>query len=131
MSQHFLIFFSAAVVTNCVVLGRQEAFASRNTVGLSVLDAIGNGVGFTIALLLMGIPREVLGNGTFLGVRVMPHAFDPWVVMMLPPGGFFMIGILLLGANWHDLRKISRAKAVAPAAAPATAPAREPEGALV
>ena len=123
--------YIALIVTNCVVLGRQEAFASRNTVGLSVLDAIGNGVGFTIALLLMGIPREVLGNGTFLGVHVMPAGFDPWVVMMLPPGGFFMIGILLLGANWHDLRKGARAKAAGPAAAPAAAPAREPEGALV
>ena len=92
------------------MLGRQEAFASRNTVGLSVLDALGNGVGFTIALLLMGIPREVLGNGTFLGVHVMPHAFEPWVVMMLPPGGFFMIGMLLLVANWRDLRKLARAQ---------------------
>jgi len=123
--------YIALIVTNCVVLGRQEAFASRNTVGLSVLDALGNGVGFTIALLLMGIPREVLGNGTFLGVHVMPAGFDPWVVMMLPPGGFFMIGILLLGANWHDLRRIARARAVAPATAPATAPAREREEALV
>jgi electron transport complex protein RnfE len=123
--------YIALIVTNCVVLGRQEAFASRNTVGLSILDAIGNGVGFTIALLLMGIPREVLGNGTFLGVRVMPHAFDPWVVMMLPPGGFFMIGVLLLVANWHDLRKVERATAVRRATAPAAAPAREPEGALV
>ena len=58
-----------------------------------MLDALGNGFGFTIALLLMGIPREVLGNGTFLGVRVMPDAFDPWVVMMPPPSGFFMIGV--------------------------------------
>ena len=123
--------YIALIVTNCIVLGRQEAFASRNTVGLSVLDALGNGVGFTIALLLMGIPREVLGNGTFLGVRVMPNAFDPWVVMMLPPGGFFMIGVLLLVANWHDLRKVARSKAVERAAAPATAPVREPEGALV
>ncbi len=123
--------YIALIVTNCIVLGRQEAFASRNTVGLSVLDAIGNGVGFTIALLLMGIPREVLGNGTFLGVRVMPDAFAPWVVMMLPPGGFFMIGVLLLVANWHDLRKVARAKAVGRAAAPTTAAAREPEAALV
>jgi electron transport complex protein RnfE len=112
------------------VLGRQEAFASRNTIGLSVLDALGNGAGFTIALLLMGIPREVLGNGTFLGVRVMPNAFDPWVVMMLPPGGFFMIGVLLLVANWHDLRKVARSKAVERAAAPAKA-LREREEALV
>ncbi|HTK48981.1 MAG TPA: electron transport complex subunit RsxE [Gemmatimonadaceae bacterium] len=123
--------YIALIVTNCVVLGRQEAFASRNTVGLSVLDALGNGAGFTIALLLMGIPREVLGNGTFLGARVMPHAFDPWVVMMLPPGGFFMIGVLLLGANWHDLRKIARAAPAARAAAPVAVPAREPEEVLV
>ena len=93
-------------------------------------EILGNGFGFTIALLLMGIPREVLGNGTFLGVRVMPDAFDPWVVMMLPPGGFFMIGVLLLVTNWHDLRKVARARAAERAAVPA-APAREPEGALV
>ena len=123
--------YIALIVTNCIVLGRQEAFASRNTVGLSVLDALGNGFGFTIALLLMGIPREVLGNGTFLGVRVMPNAFDPWVVMMLPPGGFFMIGVLLLVANWHDLRKVARARVAARTAAPAMAPARVPEEALV
>jgi Na+-translocating ferredoxin:NAD+ oxidoreductase subunit E len=123
--------YIALIVTNCVVLGRQEAFASRNTVGLSVLDAVGNGVGFTVALLLMGIPREVLGNGTFLDVRVMPASFEPWVVMMLPPGGFFMIGVLLLLANWHDLRRIAREKAgVQPAPRVAT-PAREPEAALV
>jgi H+/Na+-translocating ferredoxin:NAD+ oxidoreductase subunit E len=123
--------YIALIVTNCIVLGRQEAFASRNTVGLSVLDALGNGIGFTIALLLMGIPREVLGNGTFLGVRVMPHTFDPWVVMMLPPGGFLMIGVLLLVANWHDLRKAARSKAATRVAAPVATPAREPEEALV
>ncbi len=123
--------YIALIVTNCIVLGRQEAFASRNTVGLSVLDALGNGFGFTIALLLMGIPREVLGNGTFLGVRVMPDAFDPWVVMMLPPGGFFMIGVLLLVTNWHDLRKVARARADERAVVPTTARTREPEEALV
>ena len=119
--------YIALIVTNCIVLGRQEAFASRNTVGLSVLDALGNGIGFTIALLLMGIPREVLGNGTFLGVHVMPASFEPWVVMMLPPGGFLMIGVLLLLINWHDLRRAARPTAAAPAAhAPVAAtPARE------
>src|SRR5689334_3251631 len=109
--------YIALIITNCIVLGRQEAFASRQPVGLAILDALGNGLGFTIALLLMGIPREVLGNGTFLGVHVMPHSFEPWVVMMLPPGGFFMIGLLLLGANWRDLRKKTRAEialAIAP-----------------
>jgi H+/Na+-translocating ferredoxin:NAD+ oxidoreductase subunit E len=91
---------------------------------------LGNGIGFTIALLLMGIPREVLGNGTFLGVHVMPHSFEPWVVMLLPPGGFFMIGALLLLANWADLRKLARAKRPTAAAA-VSPPAQEPEAALV
>ena len=100
--------YIALIITNCIVLGRQEAFASRQPVGLSLLDALGNGIGFTIALLLMGIPREVLGSGTFLGVQVMPASFEPWVVMVLPPGGFFMIAALLLVANWHDLRKLER-----------------------
>lgn len=99
--------YIALIITNCIVLGRQEAFASRQPIGLSLLDALGNGAGFTIALLLMGIPREVLGSGTFLGVQVMPTSFEPWVVMVLPPGGFFMIAALLLVANWHDLRKLS------------------------
>ena len=99
--------YIALIITNCIVLGRQEAFASRQPIGLSLLDALGNGTGFTIALLLMGIPREVLGSGTFLGMQVMPRSFEPWVVMVLPPGGFFMIAALLLVANWHDLRKKS------------------------
>ena len=120
--------YIALIITNCIVLGRQEAFASRNVVGLSILDALGNGVGFTIALLLMGIPREVLGAGTFLGVHVMPHAFEPWVVMLLPPGGFFMIGVLLLVVNWHDLRKLARERAAMPAAVAVVAsPPKTPE----
>ena len=126
--------YIALIITNCIVLGRQEAFASRQPVGLAILDALGNGSGFTIALLLMGIPREVLGNGTFLGYHVMPGAFEPWVVMMLPPGGFLMIGILLLVANWRDLRVKARVAATTPAApvaVPATAaPQRVPEAAL-
>ena len=123
--------YIALIITNCIVLGRQEAFASRNVVGLSILDALGNGVGFTIALLLMGIPREVLGNGTFLGVRVMPHSFEPWVVMLLPPGGFFMIGVLLLVANWADLRKIARTRAAHAAAVVVRPETQRPEAALV
>jgi electron transport complex protein RnfE len=125
--------YIALIITNCIVLGRQEAFASRQPVGMSILDALGNGGGFTVALLLMGIPREVLGNGTFLGVRVMPDSFEPWVVMLLPPGGFFMIGVLLLAVNWVDLRKAARERAKARPAgvvAPAAAP-RRPEVAAV
>jgi len=126
--------YIALIITNCIVLGRQEAFASRQPVPLATLDALGNGFGFTIALLMMGIPREVLGNGTFLGVHVMPHSFEPWVVMMLPPGGFFMIGVLLLAANWRDLRAHARhdlEHALAAEAAARAAESTEPEVALV
>jgi electron transport complex protein RnfE len=125
--------YIALIITNCIVLGRQEAFASRQPVGLSVLDALGNGIGFTIALLLMGIPREVLGNGTFLSMRVMPVSFEPWVVMLLPPGGFFMIGVLLLVTNWADLRKLARERAAKEAAVDVAAPpeTKEPEAVLV
>ena len=125
--------YIALIITNCIVLGRQEAFASRQPVPLAMLDALGNGLGFTIALLMMGIPREVLGNGTFLGLHVMPHSFEPWVVMMLPPGGFFMIGLLLLGANWRDLRRQTRARVEHEIAAdtPELTRSEEPEVAVV
>ena len=97
--------YIALMVTNCIVLGRQEAFASRNPVGRSILDALGSGTGFTLALLMMGIPREVLGNGTFMGIDVMGPRFEPWVVMILPPGGFLMIGVWLVAVSWREQRK--------------------------
>lgn len=100
--------YIALIVTNCIVLGRQEAFASKNSIARSALDALGSGTGFTVALLLMGIPREVLGNGTFLGVNVMGPSFEPWVVMVLPPGGFLMIGLLLIGLAWREQRAARR-----------------------
>lgn len=117
--------YIALMVTNCIVLGRQEAFASRNGVGRSILDALGSGTGFTLALLMMGIPREVLGNGSFLGYDVMGPRFEPWVVMILPPGGFLMIGIWLVLVSWREQRKAAvrnRARQSAAAAAAAGAP---------
>jgi electron transport complex protein RnfE len=79
--------FVALIVVNCIILGRAEAFASRNTVGRSVLDATGMGIGFTWVMLVMGSVREVLGSGTWLGIRVFGESFEPWVIMVLPPGG--------------------------------------------
>ena len=96
--------YIALIVVNCTILGRQEAFASKQPIGRSVLDAAGTGAGFTLALLLMGAPRELLGNGTLLGVDVMGPSFEPWVVMVLPPGGFLMIGCLLIGIGWWNGR---------------------------
>lgn len=97
--------FIALIVVNCIILGRQEAFASRNRVGRAALDAVGTGAGFMIAMVLMSGMREVLGSGTLLGVSLFGPAYEPWVIMILPPGGFFTLGVLLLAfAWWHERR---------------------------
>ncbi len=92
--------FVALIVVNCIILGRQEAFASRQPVGRAVLDAVGTSAGFIVALLLMGAPREILGSGSLLGISLFGPSFEPWIIMILPPGGFFMIGVLLLVKSW-------------------------------
>jgi electron transport complex protein RnfE len=97
--------FIALIVVNCLILGRQEAFASKHSVGLSILDALGMSLGFTFALLCIGIPREILGSGTLFNIPLFGAHFEPWVVMILPPGGFFMLGFLLLVFNWYRKRK--------------------------
>lgn len=83
------------IVVNCIILGRQEAFSSKNTVGRSLIDALGMSLGFTLALLLLSSIREILGMGTFLGHQVMGAWFKPWIIMILPPGAFITLGILL------------------------------------
>ncbi len=101
--------FIALIVVNCLILGRQESFASKNTVGLSILDALGMSLGFTFAMLCIGIPREILGSGSLFNISLFGDAFEPWVVMILPPGGFFMLGFLLLGFNWYAKKKSQNA----------------------
>lgn len=88
--------FIQLIVVNCVILGRAEAYASKQKVRTAVVNALGMGSGFTIALLALGGVRELLGSGTLLGFGVMPANFEPWVVMVLPPGGFFVLGAWLL-----------------------------------
>jgi electron transport complex protein RnfE len=105
--------FIALIVVNCIILGRAEAFASKNKPAKAFVDAAGAGVGFTFALFCMGAVREILGFGSFLGVRIMPEGFEPWSVMILPPGGFFTLGGWLLVFNWLKERK--RRRAAAPA----------------
>ncbi len=97
--------FIALIVVNCMILGRQEAFASKQPVGRALLDAVGTGVGFAIALLMMGGFREILGNGSFLGFPLFGADFQPWIVMILPAGGFFTLGFILLGFGWWEERK--------------------------
>jgi electron transport complex protein RnfE len=103
--------FVALIVVNCIILGRQEAFAGKNPVGRSVLDAVGMGIGFMIMMLIMGSVREVLGSGTLLGVSLFGPRFEPWVIMVLPPGGFFTLAFVLLTLAWWKERTAQRAKA--------------------
>ena len=97
--------FIPLIVSNCLLLARQEAFSARNNVFRSTLDAIGTGVGFTLGLTMVGTVREILGNGSWLGIQVLPSTFEPWVIMNLPPGGFLSFGFVLLGlAAWRARR---------------------------
>ena len=97
--------FVALIVVNCIILGRQEAFASRRPVGRSLLDAVGTGAGFMVALLLLGAVRELLGSGSLLGVPLFGDRFEPWIVMILPPGGFLTLGSILLVFGWWRGRR--------------------------
>jgi electron transport complex protein RnfE len=91
--------FIALIVVNCLILGRAEAFASKNTPGRAVLDGLGMGVGFTVALLFIGVVREILGSGSLFGIQVFPGGFQTWTVMVLPSGGFFAMALWLLIVN--------------------------------
>ena len=102
--------FVALIVVNCIILARQEAFASKNPVGRALLDAFGTGVGFMIAMVMMGSVREILGAGTLLGVKVIPGRFEPWVIFVLPPGGFLTLGFWLLLLAWFQQRRAQRAR---------------------
>lgn len=84
------------IVVNCIILGRAEMYASKNPVLPSILDGLGMGVGFTAALLCMGIIRELLGSGSLFGVQLLPFKI---LIFILPPGGFFVFGILIMIAN--------------------------------
>jgi len=97
--------FISLIVVNCVILGRAEAFASKNTLARSLLDGLGMGVGFTFALLCLGGVREVLGSGSLFGVGLFHERFQDWVMMILPSGGFFTLAGWLLLFNWLKQRR--------------------------
>lgn len=87
--------FVPLIVVNCVILGRAEAFASKNPVHRSIFDALGMSIGFTWALLLISIVREILGMGSVFGINILGKAFTPFLIMVLPPGAFLAMGVLL------------------------------------
>lgn len=91
--------FISLIVVNCLILSRAEAFAAKNTIGRSILDALGMGLGFTLALFCLGAVREILGNGSLFGAALFPEGFQEWIVMILPAGGFFTLALLLLVIN--------------------------------
>ncbi|MGI9508393.1 MAG: NADH:ubiquinone reductase (Na(+)-transporting) subunit D [Geminicoccaceae bacterium] len=103
--------FIGLIVTNCIVLGRAEAFAAKNGVVMSALDGIGNGLGYTAVLVAVGTVRELFGAGTLLGYGVLPLAADgglfvPNQLMLLPPSAFFIIGFLIWGLRaWKSEQK--------------------------
>jgi electron transport complex protein RnfE len=97
--------FIALIVVNCLILGRAEAFASKNTVTRSILDGLGMGIGFAFALVCLGAVREILGSGSLFGVSLFHEGFQNWVVMILPSGGFFTLAGWLLLFSWVKQRR--------------------------
>jgi electron transport complex protein RnfE len=91
--------FIPLIVVNCIILGRAEAFASKNTPLASLADGLGIGLGFTISLFVLGCIRELLGSGTLLDIPVMWSSFEPFTFMLKPPGAFVALGILLAAMN--------------------------------
>jgi electron transport complex protein RnfE len=87
--------FIQLIVVNCIILGRAEAYASKNTVVNAFVNALGMGIGFTFALLCLGVVREVLGSGTLFNITLFGPNFQPWAIFVLPPGGFFVLAFWL------------------------------------
>ena len=102
--------FVPLIVVNCIILGRAEAFASRNNPFSAVIDGIGMGVGFTLSLVIISAIRELLGNGTFYGFPVAPQSYKPVIFMIMAPGAFITLGYVLAFFNWLDLRNSRKAQ---------------------
>ena len=110
--------FIPLIVVNCIILGRAEAFASKNSIAASAVDGVMQGLGYTVALVIMCVVRELLGNGTFgggvisaEGIRILPETY-PALMMILPAGGFLTLGCLIAFAQWL-VKKINDKEAAA------------------
>ncbi len=87
--------FLPLIVVNCIILARAEAFASKNGVLASIIDGLGMGIGYTIALVVLGTIRELLGHGSILGFQILGEAFKPIGILVMPPGAFILLGMLI------------------------------------
>lgn len=104
------------IITNCIIMGRCEVFAQKNRPGIAFLDGMFNGLGYTAVLLTVAFAREILGFGTIFGFPVMGEAWMNWVIMIMPPGAFFMLALVVWGVNTlrdkqEESGKIKEAKA--------------------
>lgn len=99
------------IVVNCIILGRAEAYASKNPVVLSILDGLGMGVGFTVGLTLIGAFRELLGSGKIFGFQIMPDSFEPLTIFVLAPGAFFVLAMLTALQNKLKLKSATNGDA--------------------
>lgn len=100
--------FIPLIVVNCLILGRAESFASKNGIFLSLLDAIGNGLGFTLALTVLGAVREALGNGSLFGFSFIPETVSPPLLFVLAPGAFITIGAIIAFQNYLKMEKMKK-----------------------
>lgn len=97
--------FIPLIVVNCIILGRAESFASKNEILSSIFDGIGNGLGFTLSLTIIGSIREILGTGKILGLSLTDKLFDPAMIFILPPGAFMTIGVILALINKYKQKE--------------------------
>src|SRR3989344_3021014 len=93
------------IVVNCIILARAEGFAQKNPITPSIMDALGIGIGFTLSLAVMGFIREIFGFGSILDIKILGSWFEPWIVMILPAGAFFVFGFLVALVNYILRRK--------------------------
>lgn len=103
--------FIPLIVVNCIILGRAEAFASKNTVGAAALDGIFQGLGYTIVLVILCFFRELLGSGTLAGIQIMPESYTPALMLVLPVGGFLSLGCLIAAMQWAMAKSAKKKEA--------------------
>jgi electron transport complex protein RnfE len=101
--------FIPLIVVNCIILARAEAYASKNDILTSLFDGLGMGLGFTLALTVIGSVREILGAGQWFGIQIMPSSYQPAIIMILAPGAFFTLGILMAILNYIRNRNTKKA----------------------
>ena len=102
--------FIPLIVVNCIILGRAEAFASKNGVLASAVDGICQGIGYTLVLIVMCAIRELLGAGTLMGIQIMPAGYTPALMMVLPVGGFLTLGCLIAVMQWAMAKSAEKAE---------------------